>query len=76
MAFKNLKAEMTRIGVRQGEVAAVFGMTQGNLNKKINESVPMTIQEAIEIKARFFPDLTLDYLFESDASETSDGAGE
>lgn len=64
--FMNLKAEMARTGVTQVDVAARLEMSQGNLNKKINGTTPMTIKEAMAIKALFFPDMTLDYLFESD----------
>ena len=66
MSLTNLKAEMTRGGITQSLVAESLGMTTGNLNLKINERIPMTVDEAKSIKHGFFPDLDLDYLLASD----------
>ena len=66
MAFCNLKAEMARVKVSQADVAEFLGMSTSNFNLKVNERIPITVQEAEEIKNRFFPGLTLDYLFVSD----------
>lgn len=66
MSLKNMKAEMTREGVTQQDVADLLGMTSKNVNLKLNEKVPMTIDEGKAIRAKFFPFTTLDYLLESD----------
>lgn len=71
MAFCNLKAEMARVKVSQADVAEFLGMSTSNFNLKINERIPITVQEAEEIKNRFFPGLTLDYLFASDGDVPS-----
>ena len=71
MAFCNLKAEMARVKVSQADVAEFLRMSTSNFNLKINERIPITVQEAEEIKNRFFPGLTLDYLFASDGDVPS-----
>lgn len=71
MAFCNLKAEMTRVRVSQADIAEFLGMSTSNFNLKINERIPITVQEAEEIKNRFFPGMTLDYLFVSDGDVPS-----
>ena len=54
MSLKNMKAEMTREGVTQQNVADLLGMTSKNVNLKLNEKVPMTIDEGKAIRAKFF----------------------
>lgn len=66
MALRNLKGELAREGVQQIQVADLLKQSLGNVNKKINGSVPFTITEAFEIKREFFPTRTIDYLFASD----------
>lgn len=72
MAFCNLKAEMARVKVSQADVAEFLGMSTSNFNLKVNERIPITVQEAEEIKNRFFPGMTLDYLFASDGDLPSE----
>lgn len=72
MSLKNMKAEMTREGVTQQDVADLLGMTSKNVNLKLSEKVPMTIDEGKSIRAKFFPFATLDYLLESDKEENGE----
>ena len=71
MSYRNLKAEMARGGITQATVARHLGMTPTNFNLKVNEKVPFTIEEARDVRDRFFPDATLDYLFASDGNVPS-----
>lgn len=71
MAFCNLKAEMARTGISQADVAKFLGMSASNFSMKVNERIPITVQEAEGIKRRFFPGMTLDYLFASDGDVPS-----
>ena len=72
MSYQNLKAEMKRIGVTQGDIAEFLSMSTNNVSLKINGKVPFTVDEAWKIRERFFPDATLDYLM----GKTSDRDGE
>ena len=60
--YLNIKIELQREGVTQEQVAKHFGMSTNNLNAKINGRVPFTANEVIEMRDRFMPDATLDYL--------------
>lgn len=60
--YLNIKIELQREGVTQEQVAKHFGMSTNNLNAKINGRVPFTVGEVIEMRDRFMPDATLDYL--------------
>ena len=60
--YLNIKIELQREGVTQEQVAKHLGMSTNNLNAKINGRVPFTANEVIEMRDRFMPDATLDYL--------------
>lgn len=71
MAFQNLKAEMTREKITQAQVAESMGMSANNLNLKINEKIPMTVDEIKFIQREWLPDVSLDALLESDGNVPS-----
>ena len=71
MALQNLKAEMRRKGITQAQVAKSLGMSENNFCLKCNERIPMTVDEAKEIRERFMPEFRLDYLLASDGDATS-----
>ena len=60
--YLNIKIELQREGVTQEQVARHFGMSTNNLNAKINGRVPFTVSEVVEMRDKFMPDATLDYL--------------
>lgn len=66
MALNNLKGELVRKGISQGEVATFLETQTSTVNKKLNGHIPFTINEAFRIKKQFFPELTVDYLFVND----------
>lgn len=65
----NLKAEMARCNVEVGDIALVIGQHRNTVSNKISEKRSFTVPEAVEIKEKFFPDLSIDYLFTSDSNE-------
>lgn len=66
MAYQNMKAEMKRYSITQSQVADLLGMSTNNVSLKINERIPMTVEEAKEIQQKFLPHANLDYLLTSD----------
>ena len=60
--YLNMKLELRREGVSLKQVAEHLGMTTNNLNAKLNGRVAFTVQEVVEMRNRFMPDATLDYL--------------
>lgn len=69
MALNKLRGELASSGVKQVEVAEFLGMSASNFNRKIAESVSFTRDEMYAVRDRFFPELTIDYLFQSDGDK-------
>lgn len=61
--YPNLRAEMSRIGIKQADIAKVLGIREVTVSKKMNGKSTFDIDEAFLIKKTFFPNLSLDYLF-------------
>ncbi len=70
--YPNLMAEMSRIGLSQGAVADELYINKGTMSAKLNHPQRLLLREAILIRDHFFPDMTLDYLF--DTLDTADTA--
>ncbi len=66
MSFNNMKAELRRWGITQRQVAESLEMSENNFGLKINERIPMTVDEAKFIRDKWMPQARLDYLLESD----------
>ena len=64
--YLNMKLELQRECVTQEQVAKYLGMSTNNFNAKMNGRVPFTVPEVIEMRNRFMPDATLDYLLSTD----------
>ena len=69
MSFQILRGELKSIGVKQVEVADLLGMTNSNFNRKLAEAVPFTRDEMFAIRDRYFPGVTIDYIFQSDGDK-------
>ena len=66
MALNKLKGELIAAGITQGKAAEFLGMGAGNFNRKLAEAVPFTRDEMFSLRDEFFPEYTIDYLFQSD----------
>lgn len=64
--YVNLKAEMTRYGIRQIDLANLLKVREATISDKINGKTSFDIDEAFAIKKAFFPNLSIDYLFSKD----------
>lgn len=62
--YPNLKAEMGRNGLKGKDLAETIGLGQKTFSKKMTGKAEFTLGQARKIKSRFFPGLSLDYLFE------------
>lgn len=61
--LRNLKAEMARQNISQETISKSIGINKRTLYNKISCKSEFTRNEMIKIRDLFFPDLTLDYLF-------------
>ena len=63
MLVLNLKAEMLRHQISQKDMQEFLGCSESTLRKKLNGYSQFTMREAVAIRNKFFPDMTIDYLF-------------
>ncbi len=69
MKYSNLKAELARKGVSMEEVSKALEIHRNSVANKINGDTPFTVEEAFKIQKRYFPKLSLDYLFATDVTD-------
>lgn len=70
--YPNLDAEMARLGLRRKDLAdKIFSGRTATVSDKLNGKYPLLLDEAIRIKTAFFPDYSLDYLFEVKCDKTA-----
>lgn len=62
--YKNLEAEMTRNSISSYDIAKVINKSYNTTREKLTGKSPLHLNEAIKIKRQFFPNSTLDYLFD------------
>lgn len=64
MTYPNLDAEMARRGLKRKDLAWIFNNRVATVSDKLNGKSPLLLDEAVKIKKTYFPELSLDYLFE------------
>lgn len=62
---RNLMAEMARHGYKLRDVQAVLGKTDKTISDKIKGKRDFSVTEAFAIQRELFPELDINYLFES-----------
>lgn len=62
--YKNLRAEMARIGITMADISNFMNLRYATINDKVNGKYRFYYDETLKIKRHFFPDLSLEYLFE------------
>lgn len=66
LMYKNLEAEMVRNNVTRTNLANLLKVRYATVIDKMNGKSRFFYDEALKIKTVFFPDLTLEYLFQVD----------
>jgi transcriptional regulator with XRE-family HTH domain len=69
--YKNLRAEMARKGVTLGQIAKLLNVRFATVSDKLNGRSRFFCDEALRIKRHFFPDFSIDYLFDDDQEHTA-----
>ena len=64
IVFENLRAEMARKEIRIRHIAWTLDVNRDTAARKLSGKVPITLSEAFRIQRIYFPDLTLQYLFQ------------
>lgn len=63
--YPNLNAEMKRLDIEQKDIARLLNKGEDGISLKFNGKRAWLLEEAKSIKKQFFPNMSLDYLFES-----------
>ena len=61
--YINLEAEMVRKGLSKKDIAEILGIRIATVYNKLSGKHPFTLDEALKIRNKHFPDFTLEYLF-------------
>ncbi|TNJ68188.1 XRE family transcriptional regulator [Paenibacillus hemerocallicola] len=62
--FPNLEAEMARKRITKGDISKFLGVRYATVIDKTKGKSRFTIDEALKIKTHFFPNCSVEYLFE------------
>lgn len=68
--FRNLLAEMSRQGITRRDIAACLGVSEKTARSYINGTSKISWQDTLKIRRTFFPNLDIEYLFQSDFNAT------
>lgn len=69
--LRNLKAEMVRNDIKPADIAKFLDVRYATVIDKLNGRYGFSFKEAQKIKRHFFPELDLEYLFESEDDKTA-----
>ncbi len=63
MRYPNFKAEMARRGYTCSQLGEAIGVSEDMMSYRLRGKTHFTMEQAKILKAQFFPECTLDYLF-------------
>lgn len=65
--YRNLEAELARAGITKKQLADFLQVKPSTICEKLSKPSRLKLCEAKAIRTRFFPSLTMEYLFEEAA---------
>lgn len=68
--LNNLRAEMKRSGLNSMNIASAIGRSDKTVRDKISEKSQFDVYEAMSIRDKFFPGMTIEYLFARDQGQS------
>lgn len=75
MPYSNLIGEMAKRHITNEDISKLLGIHRNSVANKLNGKSKFTVQEAFEIQKALFSDLSIIYLFDTQA-ETPAAAGQ
>lgn len=72
--YSNLRVEMLKKNITVSDIAKTLQKRRSTVGDKINGRYRMHVDEAFAIKDAFFPESSIDYLFDS-SDQTEDERG-
>lgn len=62
--YRNLEAELARHRITRKKIAEIWGVRQATVSDKLNGKYKISLEEALKLKIKLFPELSIEYLFE------------
>lgn len=62
----NLEAEMKRNKISRSDIANLLGLSYRTIHSRFNDESEWGCAECVEVRDAYFPNMTLDYLFETE----------
>lgn len=62
--YPNLRAEMARQELQPKDIAKIIDRNTKSARDRISGKIPFSIKEAKKIQAKYFPNISIDVLFE------------
>lgn len=69
--YRNLEAELRRLGVLREDIAEVLGINVATVSAKLTRPGRLKLDEAIKIQETFFPKMDIKYLFEREECKSA-----
>lgn len=66
MSYSNLRAEMARKNISITDLMKVTGKSRSGVSNNLNGKGSFSVNESLAIRNRFFPELSIDYLFSNE----------
>lgn len=63
--YKNLEEEMVKNNITQKQISELLNVRAATVSDKINGKFPFKLNEAFKIQTKFFPALSIEYLFDT-----------
>ena len=73
--YHNLKRQLRINKINNTQLSELWGISTVSVSKKINGHVPITTDEMVALKQKFFPYISMDYLTEKDKDGESEVNG-
>lgn len=74
--YRNLRAEMARESITMVDISEYLNVRYATVNDKVNGKYRFYYDEALMIKKHFFPNCSLEYLFEKEEQVESEDENE
>lgn len=62
----NLEAEMKRNKISRSDIANLLGLSYRTIHSRFNGESEWGYSECVKVRDAYFPNMTLDYLFETE----------
>lgn len=69
--YSTLRAEIARKGIRQKDIADYLGIWNSSFCTKLSGKHCFSLQEAVAVQKKFFPEIPVEVLFDIDIEQTT-----